>query len=237
MDASAYTGFHKTLAGKIIPYLAPENTICDLGCGLGRLDLELAAFVRELTAVDLSENVVETLRQDAESLNLVNVYAECRDATQISEVYDIVLMSFFGRPSFSDITKLYRHKLIRVVNVDNSSNFYPERYRCTVKETVPEVREELTKQGVNFTQELYSIEFGQPLRSWRDAELFVLNNAPEISAEESRAFLKDRIEHTGRDDYPFYLPNKKEIGVFIINKPCQQVNEKEYWICHSEETK
>jgi len=55
LDASAYTDFHQTLARKITPYLDPGDTLCDLGCGLGRLDLELAPHVMCLTAVDIDE--------------------------------------------------------------------------------------------------------------------------------------------------------------------------------------
>jgi 2-polyprenyl-3-methyl-5-hydroxy-6-metoxy-1,4-benzoquinol methylase len=37
LDASIYTEFHKELGQHIIPFLDPEDSICDFGCGLGRL--------------------------------------------------------------------------------------------------------------------------------------------------------------------------------------------------------
>jgi len=31
-------------------------------------------------------------------------------------------------------------------------------------------------------------------------------------------FLNGRIVNTGRDDFPLFLPNEKEFGIFIVNK-------------------
>ena len=70
---------------------------------------------------------------------------------------------------------------------------------------------------LKYSLELDSIEFGQPLRSQRDAELFVLQNAPKADAEEISNFLDKNLVSTRRDDFPLYLPNKKELGIFIIN--------------------
>ena len=218
LDASAYTEFHKTLAQKIKPYLEPNCTLCDAGCGLGRLDLELAAHVRELTAIDVSAHAIDVLRCDAKKLGFANLHTEVCDADTLTKAFDIVVLSFFGQSNMLHFLKLCRHRLIRIVSADNKSGLYPEHYRCTVKDTVPIVCTELETQGIRYKLELYSFEFGQPLRSWRDAELYVLHNAPEATAEEVRDFLNENITDTGRDDFPFYLPNQKNLGIFIIDK-------------------
>ena len=218
LDAGVYTGFHQALAEKIKPYLEQKDTLCDLGCGLGRLDLELAPNVFEVTAVDISERAIDVLRRDAEALGLKNIKAEVRDVTTLTEFFDVALLSFFGQSNIGKFSQLCRRRLIRIVGADNSSNFYPERYRCEARDTVPSVRGELEVLGVGYELEMCSIEFGQPLRSRHDAEAYVLRNAPEATAKEVNTFLKDRLESTGREDFPFYLPNKKELGIFIIDK-------------------
>jgi SAM-dependent methyltransferase len=218
LDAGVYTEFHKILAQKIKPYLEPGCTLCDAGCGLGRLDLELAAYVKELTAIDLSANAIDVLRCDAKALGLDNLRTDVCDADTLTKSFDIVVLSFFGQSNMLHFLKLCRHRLIRIVSADNKSGLYPERYRCNVKDTVPIVCAELDAQGIRYKLELYSFEFGQPLRSWRDAELYVLNNAPKATAEEVRNFLNESITRTGRDDFPFYLPNQKDLGIFIIDK-------------------
>lgn len=218
VDAGAYTNFHKALAQKIIPHLELGDRLCDAGCGLGRLDLELAPYVSKLAAVDLNENAVGVLRADAEALGLYNLQAEVRDADTLTEIFDVVLLSFFGQSNMLDYLRLCRRKLIRIVSADNKSGLYPERYRCNLKDTVPIVCGELDAQGLAYRLELYSIEFGQPLKSRQDAKLYILKNAPEASDEEISDFLNDRIMHTGRDDFPLYLPNQKELGIFTIDK-------------------
>lgn len=218
LDASAYTGFHKSLAQKIIPHLEQGDTLCDAGCGLGRLDLELAPFVSNLTAVDINENAIEVLRRDAGRFGFCNLQADVCDASSLTGLFDIVLMSFFGQLDTLDFLKLCRRKLIRIVSSNNNSNFYPERYKCDAKETVPKVCDGLDALGVIYKLEYCSIEFGQPLLSMQDAEMYILRNAPGASAEEALEFLDEHIIHTGRDDFPLFLPNLKELGIFVIDR-------------------
>ena len=218
LAASDYTGFHKKLSEKIIPHIEPGSTLCDAGCGLGRLDLELAAYVKRLTAVDINENVIDALRRDAEKLGLQNLHARAGDASSMTETFDIVLMSFFGKSGVENYLKLCRRKLVRIVNADNKSSLYPESHRSIEKDTVPIVQKELEDLRIAYKLELYSMEFGQPFRSRRDAEQFVQNNAPKATEAEISSFLNDRITLTGRSDFPLYLPNRKELGIFIIDK-------------------
>ena len=62
------------------------------------------------------------------------------------------------------------------------------------------------------------MEFGQPLISLRDAEKYVLKNAPEATEEEVSDFLIENIVRTEREDFPYYLPYTKELGIFIIDR-------------------
>ena len=221
-DASAYTGFHKALAQKIIPHLQPGVTLCDVGCGLGRLDLELAAYMSEITALDLNGDVIKALCMDVGAAGVYNINARCCDAESFEGSFDYMIMSFVGLIDMRSILKRCRKKLIRIVGVGNKiiEDFYPIRYRRAenIMETVPFLRDELTSMGMKFELELHAIEFGQPLRSWRDAELFVETKAPEAGADEVNQLLNEKIRRTGREDFPFYLPKKKELGIFIIDK-------------------
>ncbi|MCL1828425.1 MAG: class I SAM-dependent methyltransferase [Oscillospiraceae bacterium] len=217
-DASAYTGFHKTLAQKIKPYLTPGDTFCDLGCGIGRLSLELAPAVSEITAVDISEAAIGSLRRDAEALGIRNLNAQVRDASLLTNSFDVVLMSFFEMKDKTDFIKLCNRRLIRILNAENMSGLYPQRHRRIVKETVPDLKADLDLRGVVYKLELCQAEFGQPFRSWLDAELYIRKNAPEASEAEINEFLNERVTHTGRNDFPFYLPNPKTVGIFITDR-------------------
>ena len=219
LDASAYTGFHSKLAEQIAPYLEPDATLCDIGCGLGRLGLELAPYVSRLTAIDIDSRVIARLKQDAALQNLKNLHAICADAATLNERFDIVLMSFFGKhgKSIEVYYPFCRRKLICIVNAANKSSLYPGHYRQTIKDTIPSVQKDLTDQGRGFKLIVDSFEFGQPLRSRRDGEKFIFHQAPEASPEEISDFLRENAIPTGRDDFPLYLPNMKEIGIFVID--------------------
>ena len=51
-DAGRQTDFHRRLTAELLPYLSPQDRVCDAGCGLGFLSLALAPHVRHVTAAD-----------------------------------------------------------------------------------------------------------------------------------------------------------------------------------------
>ena len=59
----------------------PEWSVLDVGSGPGTLTLPLARLVRQVTAVDYAERMLEILQQEAEQADLSNI-AVCRGAWQ-----------------------------------------------------------------------------------------------------------------------------------------------------------
>lgn len=216
MDASEYTGFHTQLAKKIIPYLEPGDTLCDIGCGLGRLDFELAPHVAEILAVDISEYAIRTLEKNVALAGISNIHVRQGNAEELEQSFDVILMSLFGLQDTSGILKRCRRRHVRIVGAGRKSGLYPERYRRELKDAVPIVQDEFDSLGIKYSLEMCSFEFGQPLRTKHDAEQFVLTNAPEADSREIADFLNDNMQQTGRDDFPFYLPYQKELGIFVV---------------------
>ena len=217
IEASEFTGFHKSMAKKIIPYLKSGYSMCDIGCGLGRLDLELAPYVSEILAVDISADAVKRLARDAGSMGVNNIKTRCGDAADILDSFDIILLSLYGQPDMRRLLSQCRHKLIRIVSSGKKSGLYPERYRREIKNAVPDVQNELRALGIVYDLEYCAIESGQPMRSIQEAEEFILSNAPEASPEEISVFLSENIIKTGKDDFPLFLPYMKEFGIFVID--------------------
>lgn len=218
LDAGAYTGYHKALAQIIRRHLEPEDTLLDAGCGLGRLDLELAPYVKGITAVDINECALNALIVDIENADAGNINARCGDASVLNEDYDIILMSFFGEPDMPVFLEHCRRKIIRIVGAGTESGFYPQRYRRYKRPYAEDVRKELTALGVSFDMELCSIEFGQPLKSVKEAERYISFYTPEAEEQEIKDFLHQKLITTGRDDFPYYLPHNKELGIFVIKR-------------------
>ena len=49
VSASEYTGFHEELANQIRPYIKNSKTLCDIGCGLGLIDMHLSKDLDYIT--------------------------------------------------------------------------------------------------------------------------------------------------------------------------------------------
>ena len=219
LDASRYGDFHQRLADTIRPYLLPQDRLCDMGCGLGGLDLALTPMVNHITCVDTDEAVLANLRQNAAEAGIANLTTICGDARDIREVFDVVFMVFFGPPPqmMLDCLKLASRSLIRVANAKPEGAALQPNGHSKKRETVPDIAALLDRTGHTYRLLRSTFEFGQPLRSEADAAAFIRCNSPTIADGELQAFLADNLVSTGRCDFPFYLPGRKELGIFIIN--------------------
>ena len=206
------------MARKIARYLEPDFSLCDIGCGLGRLDLELAPFISNILAVDISADAVNRLKLDAAKQGADNIIIRCGDAADVQDCFDVILLSLYGQPDIQKLLGQCRRKLIRIVSSGKRSGLYPEQYRREIKNAVPDVQEELESLGIIYNLEHCAFESGQPLRTLREAENFILSNAPDARPEVIADFLSMNIESTGRDDFPYFLPYMKEFGIFVIEK-------------------
>lgn len=61
------TGFLKVLAPK------PEWSILDVGCGVGALAIPLASHVKQVTAIDFSEAMIEHLDRRCQAMGIANI--------------------------------------------------------------------------------------------------------------------------------------------------------------------
>ena len=216
-DASSFTGFHKLLAQKVLPHTTRSDVICDVGCGLGRLDFELAPHVSEIIAVDISGYAISALEKEIAATGVSNIRTRQGNALELDADFDVILMSLFGIEDIPGVFRRCKRKHIRIVGAGRKSGLYPEKYRHEQKNAVPIVRDRFELLGISYELEMCTIEFGQPLRTIRDAEQFVLTNAPEADSKEVAVFLNEFLQSTGREDFPYYLPYQKELGIFTVD--------------------
>lgn len=218
IDASEYTGFHRNLAQEIFPEIHPDDSIVDFGCGIGLLDLALAERAKKICGMDISEEAITQMNCEIANKNLKNVTALHKDATQFDGYCDVGIMSFFGKSSedMGFYRKKCHKKLIRIANIKNDSTLYPKQYRKTCKDTAEDVKQELLEHDLPSSFKSIELEFGQPLRSEAEVFSFIHFNAPKITNGEMELFLKEKVVHTNDKKFPFYIPNKKPIGIFTI---------------------
>jgi predicted RNA methylase len=223
--ASAYTGFHRALAAIVRPHVAACATLCDVGCGLGLLALELARDMRSVLCIDRNETAITVLRALIRARGLHNVDARAADAKALAgERRDAVMMSFFGT-SADDVARFLSFcdkRMILIVHENASAR------RRKPLDAV-EVANFLTDCGARFLKIGASLEFGQPFASLADAREFArvyANAAPSADGaadwERHCEDTEKRLVETGRSDYPLYLPKRKELAVFVVEKAARR---------------
>ena len=220
LDASGQCDFHQRLAREILPFLRAEDRVCDMGCGLGRLDLELAPHVAEITCVDTDAAVLERLAADAAARGIRNLRVRQCDAGQLQGQFDVVVMAFFGTPPslmFSCLART-RRKLIRVMSISRGpAAASVSQAGGLQRETAEDVSRVLETAGYPFALRRCTLSFGQPLASVEDAAAFVRVSAPESTGQTVRSFLRNHLVPGRSSQFPWELPKEKELGIFVVD--------------------
>lgn len=219
-EANEYTGFFKNVAGIIKPKLGNCSSLCDIGCGLGLVDLELCKCIKSITCIDISKEAVNALRQSIKERNITNIDVKLMNCDNIADNWDVIYISFFGS---RNIEKFLPHcrKLFAVVNTDNDHGITPKIHNTFHKNTVANVEDALNSKGIHYSLTHASFEFGQPLISMEDAVGFIKNISPRITQEDLENFLSKKLVKTCEEKYPLFLSHLKQIGIFEIDGELQ----------------
>lgn len=217
-NASEYGDHYARLASELLPYLPENGHVCDAGCGLGYLSLELAKYCRNVTAIDRSEAALDVLRGNRPPQNLQIV---CGDVFEMQECYDAVVMCYFGHTDeIFRLASRCRGNMI-VLRRDCSRHKFSIGEVKRSHENVLDLREELTKRGVSYEARSLHIELGQPFTDIDDAiNFFRLYNKSDKPVE--RGAVLHRLSATGRKDYPWYLPGQRDMELTVF--PVSQIH-------------
>lgn len=214
-DANEYTGFFKLIAELITPRLADYSTLCDIGCGLGLIDLELCNNIEHITCIDISQVAIDSLKLTLQNRHISNIEAHVMDYQDINENWDVIIISFFGGRHLIDFLP-HCKKLLAILNNNNTTELSPEKYNTFKRFTVSKAEQVLQLNGIPYTLTNAAFDFGQPLASRADAINFIKSHTPDISIEDLEKFLNERLVETGEEKFPFYLPRMKSIGILDI---------------------
>lgn len=219
-EASEYTGYNRALSKILMEQIPHRGTICDMGCGAALIDYELAPHFEQITCVDISGEAIASVEKNIAEKNLSNMTAICTDGTTFSGSFDTVIALFHGGPNiYNNYYHLAKEQLIIVTHLGKCGTFSPKKHQKKHEFGVDRTKEHLDKLGVKYEYMEHSLEYGQPFHTFEDAQAFMdVYSAPGMTTEEKRAHLEDRLVKTGEVEYPYYMPNKKEMGIFIINK-------------------
>lgn len=220
-QAAEETEYYKELVAHILPYISKDSILCDVGCGLGYLATELAKYCKKVYAVDISEEVIEILKERIEKEQITNVEALCRDVFTWNpkEQIDATVYCMFG--SVEEIEQIGKH-----LNV--SQQFIVRRlvkeHKFKIKEknswkhrhSAMGMLEDLEQHGWMCKYEEMTASLDQPFKSLEEAVRFfeVYNKTEEkVTLEE----VKERLIKQENKKYPYVFPAKKRMGLIQFN--------------------
>ena len=218
-NASEHTGYNKKLAEIILEQIPSRKSLCDMGCGAGLIDFELASQIEQITCVDISQEAVSAVERQAQELGLTNVTAKCMDGTKAEGQWETVMALFHGgKEVFSKYFHLAKDQLILGAHGSLTGSFGPEGRKVMKCFDTNAVRDYLDSLGVKYHLQELSLEYGQPMESWQDAQEFVSAYTMPMEQDELNAYLEEKLEETGNERFPYYLPKKRSMGLFVIRR-------------------
>ncbi len=205
--ASSETSFHRQLASVIEKYIGRNESILELGCGLGYVSALLAEDGYHIKATDIDREAIE----EAKRIHKQDIFS-ILNAEKLDEDTDILLLIYFGRLCENDNFQHYishtRKRLIYVISEHRGqssslrkNNEEPERTMNFLKQ-IPAIK----WQRIEFRA-----RFDQPLLSLSDASAYISAMYGNENKEKYMDFIQNR-------DGRLWLPNDKHSSVFIIEK-------------------
>ena len=236
-DAAAWGDFHARLAAELAPYLPRDGHVCDAGCGTGHLALALSPYVKRVTAVDVSHQALALLAENCRKRGAANIDIRCGDIARLppEQPYDAMVFCFFGhiKEILAISAAQCRGTVLAVMRSDAAHRFSAAQPAIR-RGGYFRGREELEKLGVPFQAKEMELPMGQPFRTLEDARrFFELYRQPDDTTPITDALLQTRLTATGREDFPFYLPQSRRFGLLrwhagtMPERPTESTDEKE----------
>ena len=218
-NASEYTGYNEKLAQILLEHIPNRNTLCDMGCGAALIDFELAKYISRISCIDISTEAIDFVQRQIREQNLGNISAKCMDGSKAEGEWETVMALFHGGESvFSDYFHMAKDQLILVTHGSFKGGFGPKGKQARRCFNTDMLRTQLDGMGVKYHLQEFELEYGQPFTDMDDAKEFVKAYSMPMSEDELGKYLSEKLEKTDDPRFPYYLPKKKDIGMFVIRR-------------------
>ena len=223
-DAAEYSGYYNKLAEQIAPFLEPDFSICEIGCGLGYLACALAPMVKHVSAIDISHKAIAKASMLADRKKISNITLLEKDwrSFQTAKKFDAVIICYFSavRANWSQLEKLSSKYIIAILaNGKSGTNLISNQYNPSLedpqgRDTVPNVTAYLRRKNISYKLIEQQLEYGQPLKDYEDGVAFVKEYYAIKGRENIKAYLEENLQSLGMG---YYLPKQKKSGIIVID--------------------
>ena len=221
-DAAGETDFHRRLAAELLPYLTPEDAVCDAGCGLGHLSLALSPYVRTVTAVEREQRALAVLERELAARHIENVTPLCADVFthRPDRPYDAMVFCFFG--SMDEILSVAaaqcRGTVIAVKRDQTDHRFTVTKQPLGGTHGVDAACRRMAELGIPYELKRTAFHFDQPFRSLEDARrFFEMYRRRDDASLITDELLRQRLEATGDGEFPWRLPSARPAGIITFD--------------------
>lgn len=90
---SVYENAYRKTVKRSAAFLKKEDRVFEIGCGTGIATIPLSKYVKEITATDISENMIQKAREKAKNQSKDNIFFRTGELTEMEvepESYDVV---------------------------------------------------------------------------------------------------------------------------------------------------
>ena len=220
-DASEYGTYNRELVKRIAPYLNKEMHICDAGCGLGYLSLELAPYVATVTGVERHPDAAAVLAENSRALGCDNVISRCGSIAEAAPEtpYDAMVFCFFGGiEEILEVSKAQCRGRVFIITRNYTNHRFSVGAHKTGSYGRRTSRELLEKLNIPFEDTTLELEFGQPFRSFEDARRFYETYSKDADkAVITDEFLREKLVALDHEKFCWYMPHRRELAILTFD--------------------
>ena len=212
LDAAEYTGFYRKLAALLLPEIRARGSLCDMGCGMALADMALAADIGQITCVDVNRPALSFAQREASRRGIGNMEFMLSDGASVVGSWDTVIALFHG--SMDKVCAAYLAKAAdRLICVTHGPGVRHSGGFC---ENANIASAWLDAGGWTYTRTDGVLEFGQPHRSMAEAYESSAAFHREWDQATLEEYVRESVQETGREDFPYYTPKTRSFGLFVI---------------------
>lgn len=199
---AASSDFHQKLASILSRMVNKNESIAELGCGLGYLTEELSKLGYNITGYDNNSTVI-----DIASKRCKNAHFETIDCYTLDTAADVSIALFFGKLTEEENLKcLLKSAKKRLIYITGGGS-----KRRTSDD---EIERALENKELSYKKTKAALNFDQPLLDRDEAERYLDAYYKGTVKEEKRK----RIEKVDSDEFGYVLRNLKDLSIYEIYK-------------------